>query len=68
MAYVTDDKRVQDIIAKIKAGGLTEDEARKAIKALPPQQIGQDPPRFAAFGFLDWEVDEAIKTAKEPTP
>ncbi len=56
MAYVTEDKRVQQIIARIKAGHITRGRAAGEIKALPPQE-------GARIGYLDWEVDEALKQA-----
>ncbi len=57
MAYVTEDERVQKIIARMDARQITRENAAAAIKALPPQ-------KEARFGYLDWEVDEALKTAK----
>ena len=57
MAYVTEDKRVKPIIEDLRAGRITELQARKAIWALPAE-AGHD------FAFLDWEVDEAITAAK----
>ena len=57
MAYVTEDKRVQEIIARIKMREITREQATGEIKALPPQE-------GARIGYLDWEVDEALKSAK----
>ena len=48
--YITEDPRV----AKILAEKLDRREAREKIAALPPN------PK-AKFGYLEWEIDEAMK-------
>ena len=50
MAYVTEDYKVKIIIDGVRKNSITEKEAREDIKNL---------------GFLDWEVDEAIKEARK---
>jgi len=45
MAYVTEDKRVKEIVARVRGKGLDITEAAKRIKAM---------------GFRDWEVNEAL--------
>ena len=47
MPYVTQDRRVQNIVAAMKAGTITRDRAAAEIKAL---------------GFLDWEIAEALNS------
>ncbi len=56
MAYVTEEKRVCEIVARMKARKITREQAAGEIKALPPQE-------GARIGYLDWEVDEALTTA-----
>ena len=57
MAYVTEDQRVQKIIARLKARQITREQAAGEIKTLPPQE-------GARIGYLDWEVDEALMMGK----
>ena len=47
MAYVTEDKRVKAVLAEVRDGEIIAEQARAEIKAL---------------GFLDWEVDEAMRS------
>ena len=63
MAFVTNDNRVREIKTRLKRGEINDAQARSAIKNLPPQQIGDNPPKYSAFGYLDWEVDLAMKAA-----
>ena len=53
MPFVTDDKRVKEILGSMRTGNITRANAREAIRALPPQE-------HATFGYLDWEVTEAL--------
>lgn len=53
MAYVTEDKRVQQIINRLNAHKITREQAAQEIKALPPQ-------KGARCSFLDWEIEEAL--------
>lgn len=53
MAYVTEDKRVQQIINRLNARKITRERARQEIKALPPQEN-------ARCSFLEWEIEEAL--------
>ncbi len=57
MAYVTEDRRVQEIIGRMNARQITRKQAAEKIKALPPQER-------ARAGYLDWEVDEALKAVR----
>ena len=57
MAYVTEDKRVLKIVARMMARKITRERAAEEIRSLPPQ-------KEARIGYLDWEVEEALKTAK----
>ncbi len=57
MAYVTEDRRVQAVIARLKTNAISREQAAGEIKALPPQE-------GARIRYLDWEVDEALKSAK----
>ena len=65
MAYVTLDKRVKPIVARLAFGQITAATARQLIGGLPrlhpvkPGYLG-DPVK----AFCDWEIDEAIKEAK----
>lgn len=54
MAFVTADPRVKEIIDDMRAGEITRGLAAEAIRVLPPQ-------KDAAFGYLDWEVAEALR-------
>ncbi len=53
MPFVTDDKRVKEILGSMRAGLISRAKAIEAIRELPPQQ-------HASFGYLDWEATEAI--------
>lgn len=53
MAYVTEDTRVQEIIARLDACKITREQAGQEIKNLPPQ-------KGAHFSFLEWEIEEAL--------
>ena len=55
MAYVTEDRRVQEIVGRMNARQITRKQAAEEIRALPPQER-------AGAGYLDWEVDEAIQS------
>ncbi len=54
MAYVTDDKDVKLIVAKLKKKEITISEARNQIRALPSDFSSK--PRV-----LEWEVQEVVK-------
>ena len=58
MAYITDDPDVKKIIQLLRQGAVTEQAARREIEAMPP-----DPGK--AFNWRPWEVDEAIKAARQ---
>ena len=53
MSYVTEDKRVQQIIRRLNARKITRKQAGQEIKALPPQE-------GARCSFLEWEIEEAL--------
>ncbi len=57
MTYVTKDKRVIKIIKAASNREITGTEAREQIERLRPQED-------AEFGYLDWEVNEALKDIK----
>lgn len=60
MAYITDDKRVKDILKERGVGALSTQDARQQIRDLPPQTDKQGV-QIAEFGYLEWEIDEATK-------
>lgn len=53
MVYVTEDKRVQQIIARLDRHIITRQQASQEIRDLPRQED-------ARCGFLEWEIEEAL--------
>lgn len=63
MAHVTEDTRVQPIIAALRQGRMTEPEARSRLKALPHEN-GKPKGWLHDSALLDWEIEEAIRAGR----
>lgn len=59
MVYVTEDVRVKLIVGQLRKGSITASQARVKIKAMPPRPGHH-------FGFLSWEIEEALNGAEAP--
>ena len=55
--YVTDDLRVRALIGEFQRQRLGVEEFKAKVRALPPQEK-------AHRGYLDWEINEALKEAR----